>query len=100
MRIENSTVCRSLQLVQYFGESTAVPCGICSVCAAQQKNPSKKEALLISKKIIHLLEESELNSREIAEKLIFTESKVLVVLRLLQDSNKIKINTKNQFYLS
>ena len=98
--IENSKLCRSLQLVQYFGEFTAEPCGICSVCAAQQKSPSKKEAILISEKIMHLLEESELNSREISEKLIFTESKVLVVLRLLQDSNKIKMNTKNQYYLN
>ena len=98
--VENSKVCRSLQLVQYFGEFTAEPCGICSVCAAQQKSPSKKEAILISEKIMHLLEESELNSREISEKLIFTESKVLVVLRLLQDSNKIKMNTKNQYYLN
>jgi len=98
--IENPSVCRSLQLVKYFGEITAEPCGICSVCAAQKKSPSKKEAILISNKIIHLLEESELNSREISEKLIFTESKVLVVLRLLQDSNKININTKNQYFLN
>ena len=98
--IENSKLCRSLQLVQYFGEFTGVPCGICSVCAAQEKNPSKKEAILISKKILHLLEESDLNSREISEKLIFTESKILIVLRLLQDSNKIKINTKNQYCLN
>ncbi len=98
--IENTKVCKSLQLVQHFGEYSAETCGICSVCSPQQKTPSKKESILISKKIIHLLEESELTSREISENLTFTEPKILVVLRLLQDLDKIKMNTKNQYYLN
>jgi len=98
--IENSTICKSLQLVSYFGESNSQPCGVCSVCASQQSIPSKKETILISEKIQLLLEENEMTSREISEKLTFTESKILVVLRLLQDATKIKINTKNQYYLN
>jgi len=98
--IENSTVCKSLQLVNYFGESNTQPCGVCSVCASQQSTPSKKETILISEKIQLLLEDKEMTSREISEKLTFTESKILVVLRLLQDATKIKINTKNQYYLN
>ncbi len=98
--IENSTVCKSLQLVNYFGETKAQPCGICSVCVPQQSTPSKKEMILISEKIQLLLEENEMTSRDISEKLTFTESKILIVLRLLQDATKIKINSKNQYYLN
>ncbi len=98
--LENSTVCKSVQLVGYFGEANAQPCGVCSVCSTQQSTPSKKESILISEKIKLLLEDHEMASREISEKLTFTESKILVVLRLLQDANKIKINTKNQYYLN
>ena len=54
--------------------------------------------ILISQKILLLLEESEMNSREISEKLTFDESKIVYVLQLLLDSHKIKVNTKNQFY--
>ena len=97
--IENSTICRSLQLVSYFGETTAQPCGICSVCASQQSMPSKKETTFISEKILVLLEDNEMTSREISEKLIFAETKIIVVLRLMQDTRRIKINTKNQYYL-
>ena len=97
--VANNKVCKSVQLVRYFGETTAVNCGICSVCASQKTIPSKKELVLISKKILLSLEESEMTSRELSEKLTFTESKILNVLRLLQDSEKIKINTKNQYYI-
>ncbi len=97
--IKNKKTCRTVQLVSYFGETEAENCGICSVCASQDTSPSKKELALISGKILQLLEESEKTSRELSEKLTFTEAKILVVLRLLQDLEKIKINTKNQYYL-
>jgi ATP-dependent DNA helicase RecQ len=98
--IENTSVCKSIQLVSYFGEKTAQACGICSVCASQEASPSKEETILISKKILLLLEDVQLTSREISEKLIFAEAKIIFVLRLLQDVGKIKINTKNQYYLN
>lgn len=97
--VANNKVCKSVQLVRYFGETTAENCGICSVCASQKTTPSKKETILISKKILQLLEESEMSSRVLSEKLTFTESKILNVLRHLQDSEKIKINTKNEYYI-
>jgi len=97
--VANNKVCRSVQLVSYFGEKTAENCGVCSVCASQKSTPSKKEAIYISKKIVELLEESEMTSRGISEKLTFTESKILIVLRHLQDAEKVKINTKNEYYI-
>ena len=98
--IENTSVCRSLQLVSYFGEKTAEPCGICSVCTSKTVSLSRKETVMISKKILLLLEETEMNSREISEKLTFAETKTLKVIRLLMDAKKIQINTKNQYFLS
>jgi ATP-dependent DNA helicase RecQ len=98
--IDNNTTCKSVQLVSYFGEKTAENCGICSVCASQKSTASKKEIQLISKGILNLLEEKELSSRLLSEKLTFTESKILIVIRLLMDAGKIKINTKNEYYLN
>jgi len=56
--VENEELCKSLELVKYFGEETSEVCGICSVCAASEMIPNKKETDLISENIIQLLEES------------------------------------------
>jgi ATP-dependent DNA helicase RecQ len=96
--IENDQQCRSAQLVSYFGEEVEEPCGICSVCASQETTVTKKEAQLISEKIMILLEENELSSRSLAEKSTFTETKILYVLRLLIDHGKVQRNNRNQYY--
>jgi ATP-dependent DNA helicase RecQ len=97
--VENDLVCKSVQLVQYFGETTAESCGICSVCAAKQSILGKKEMRLITEKILISLEESQMTSRELSESFTFAEYKILQVLQVLIDAEKIKINTKNQYYL-
>lgn len=98
--INNKTECKSVLLLKYFGELSAQDCGICSVCASQKTQPSKKEILLIANQVLLLLEEKEMDSREISEKLTFAESKIIKVLQLLLDASKLKKNTKNQFYLN
>jgi ATP-dependent DNA helicase RecQ len=97
--LDNNKVCRSLQLVNYFGELNTTPCGICSVCVTSSNSLDKKEVRFISEKIILLLKQEELSSREVSEKLTFTEAKVIKVLQILVDAEKIKINTRNNYYL-
>ena len=97
--VENETECKSLQLVRYFGEENAEKCGICSVCAPQRSTASKKEVQLIAEKILALLEESDMSSRQISEKLTFVEAKIIYVLQLMIDAEKIGINIKKQYYL-
>ena len=96
--IDNSNICRSVQLVSYFGETNATKCGVCSVCKPKVSEPSKNEIREIAQKILALLEGDELSSREISERLNFAESKITKVIRLLVDAEKIKINPRNQFY--
>jgi len=99
--INNGSICKSVQLLEYFGEKTTLNCGICSVCSKQESIPSKKESILIAEKILLLIEEEgALSSRNISEKLTFTESKIIFVLRLLLDQRKINLNTKNQYTLA
>lgn len=98
--IENTKTCRSVQLVSYFGETTAQKCGICSVCKLKSSTFSNKELLGITEKILLLLEGNHLNSREISERLTFAEAGILKAIKLLIDAEKIKINTRNQYYLS
>ena len=96
--IDNDEKCRSSQLVSYFGELQAKPCGICSVCISNISSLTNSEAKIIAEKILRLLEEKNHSSREICEKLIFTETKILKVLQLLLDAKKIGVNSRNQYY--
>lgn len=98
--IANTKTCRSVQLVTYFGETTASKCGICSICKTQTKKLSKTEMQQLAEQILALLEEAELTSREISERLTFAETDILKVLRLLMDAEKINANPKNQYYLN
>ncbi|RMA64592.1 RecQ family ATP-dependent DNA helicase [Ulvibacter antarcticus] len=97
--VANDTVCRNLQLVQYFGEKNSEACGVCSVCIKNNTPLSKKEVRDISDKIKNALKERPMSSRELSEKLIFTESEVVKVLELLMASEMIKVNNKNEYYI-
>lgn len=98
--IENTKTCRSVQLVSYFGETSALKCGICSVCKTDNSKLSNREMQNLAKQILALLEGGDLSSREISEKLSFTEENILRVIKLLIDTEKIKTNPKNQYYLN
>lgn len=98
--IENNTVCRSIQLLQYFGDFSDIPCGICNVCSKQQTFPTPKEIKLIAQEILLLLEESILSSREICESLTFAESKVIFVLQSLLETKKITLTQNNKYTLT
>jgi ATP-dependent DNA helicase RecQ len=95
----NDNTCKNVQLLRYFGEEDVSRCGICNVCASQQTSPSNKEVAIITQKIITLLEEQELSSKDICENLTFAEPKILTVIQLLLDTKKIGINSKNQYHL-
>ena len=97
--INNTKTCLSVQLVSYFGETTSLPCGICSVCKPKSALLTKEETKEIAKQLLALLEGRDLTSREISERLNFTEVHIIKVLRLLLDSERIGMTPKNQFYL-
>jgi ATP-dependent DNA helicase RecQ len=96
--VANTETCKSIQLVTYFGETTASPCGICSVCSSQKTVTSKKEMLLIRDAILNELEGTNKSSRELSESLTFAESKIIHVLRLLSDHGSIAIDARNLYY--
>src|SRR5690554_6645809 len=97
--VENNTMCKSVQLLNYFGETDTTPCGLCNVCNTQKAVPTVAEIKLISEKILILLEQEPMTSRAITENLTFTEEKILYTLRQLMDVGKVKINSKNEYFL-
>lgn len=95
--VENNNTCRSVQLVSYFGETTAMPCGICSVCSAKKEKFSKKELLEISKLILLELESGPKTSREIQQNIDQSEVLILKTIALLLGNNTITLDQRNRY---
>ena len=97
--VENDRVCKSEQLLEYFGEKDTEPCGICSVCRASAKKPDREEMKKIYFAIVGLLEVREHSSREMTEKLPFPESHIIQVLQLLVEKGALAMTPANKYKL-
>jgi len=98
--IENDSVCKSMQLLTYFGETNTQPCGICSVCIKQKKASNPKELLPLKTKVIEILERGEQSSRNLAFQLKCDETELKSALKLLLEHKIITITTTNTYKLS
>ena len=93
---KNDNICRSKQLLTYFGENKETDCGICDVCVnrLKQENVTSKS---ISDDILALLEAKNRTSRELIAVLNHPEHAVLDVIKQLLANGIIKINTRNEY---
>lgn len=98
--VENDSVCKSMQLLAYFGEKDAKPCGICSVCISTKKTVKPQDANFIKKRIIELLETGDQSSRNMITALNCTETELKNVLKLLLEHDIISITPTNTYKLS
>ncbi|AEH01997.1 ATP-dependent DNA helicase RecQ [Lacinutrix sp. 5H-3-7-4] len=97
--INNDDLCKSTQLLSYFGETEIEPCGICSVCITKkpQKSVDLKNAQLL---IIKALEQGELSSRALFTKLNIPENQIQIILKQLLEHNIIKLTDTNTYKLA
>ena len=98
--VDNESVCKSMQLLAYFGEKDAKPCGICSVCTNTKKAVKPTDTNTIKKHIIELLENGEQSSRNMISALNCSETELKTVLKLLLEHQIISITQKNTYKLS
>jgi len=97
--VRNDNICKSMQLLSYFGEKNVEVCGICSVCIAGKKS-EKTETKQIKNAIINLLENGDLSSRALSEKLPFTEKEINTMIQLLLEHHIITITKTNTYKLA
>ena len=97
--VRNDNLCKSMQLLIYFGEKNVEACGICSVCIAGKKS-EKTETKQIKNAIINLLENGDLSSRALSEKLPFTEKEINTMIQLLLEHHIITITQTNTYKLA
>ncbi|MCX6301290.1 MAG: RecQ family ATP-dependent DNA helicase [Bacteroidia bacterium] len=90
-----NTRCRSVILLDYFGEESD-RCGICDVCRERNElDLSKYEFDLILDEIKDVLVLQKPDARELVSKISHPEEKVIKVLRWLLDHNKIIMDDKH-----
>jgi ATP-dependent DNA helicase RecQ len=95
--LNNDKICRSIQVLNYFGEFKTKKCGICDVCISENSKPNPN----LSLEIIHLLKvKKSLSSSEISVSLIANEREILIHLRQLLSDDKIQINHLNKYQIN
>ena len=95
--INETKICKSKLLLNYFGEQINENCGICSYCIATQN--AKKQTELAKKNIVDLLQNEDLNSRQIEQKTQFSKDVILDALKYLLDNDTIYIKPNNDYSL-
>ncbi|NER11491.1 ATP-dependent DNA helicase RecQ [Muriicola jejuensis] len=94
--VRNDSLCRSIQLLRYFGEVSARPCGECDVC--RKKKPASKEELKrLDNDILRLVRERALTSQNLVETLGRERDIVLKELRYLLEEGKIGLTSNNEY---
>ena len=92
---QNESRCRSVQILDYFGESAAKACGRCSYCTRSKS----AEKFPIKDKIIQLLRDRPMDSREIQESLGCGREDIIFALRELLASQSIVLEPGNQYII-
>ncbi|MBD0831660.1 RecQ family ATP-dependent DNA helicase [Aestuariibaculum sediminum] len=99
--INNDKTCKSIQLLNYFGEKNLEPCGICSVCISNKKQSEKsKNKSDLKQLVITQLQDKAKSSRELKSALNCQETELKKVLQLLLEHDIIKITETNTYKLS
>ncbi len=95
---QDDTRCRSIQLLEYFGEATNEDCGKCDVCRSRLKSTNTERDL--KEAIIAALGKEPKSSRDLVQLLEAPESKVVALLRELLEDGILTLNENNCYDLT
>lgn len=91
--INNSTLCRSRQLLQYFGEDSQQDCGICDVCQNRQKPELDSKKLNITQDAIkmYLSLHSQVSVQKLSDDLAHEHPNIVEVITWMLDNGQIQL---------
>lgn len=89
-----SDICRSVQLLNYFGQQEVEVCGQCDYCRNKEKILSKDEEQKIKTEIIEHITLAPISPEDLIAELKHDQEFVVKVLRALLDEEIVKYNEK------
>lgn len=95
--IENDSICKNNQLLNYFGELKDIPCGICSVCMTTKIVKDNVDLKTISDHIILALEKGPMNSRQMVDHLPFDKNDLIKAITYLLEYKAIELTAGNSY---
>lgn len=95
--VQNDLVCRSQQLLTYFGEKTQIKCGKCSVCLDKNAAISPLNKLRITSLILEHLKSEDLSSRQLLQRIKCSEQALLQSFSELMETKQIKVTEANTY---
>ncbi len=98
--ISDDSICKSQQLLKYFGETDTSPCLICSVCITKTKKALTDPQTNGIEVVISLLQKEALSSRELLEQSTLTETELTKTIQLLLERNAITLTNHNTYKLA
>lgn len=91
----NNTICKSRQLLSYFGGNESQNCNLCNFCKNDLKNQRFNHE--VTDLIYQTLRNEALSSREITQICKINSTKVILALKFLLEQNKIEPTATNKY---
>lgn len=92
--ISNKKVCRSVYLLNYFGEKSAEKCGTCDICTKKKVLASPHD---LEQRVLELLEIRPHTSRQLEKETGINEKELLKTLERLLEDELVSLNFKNEY---
>ncbi|SNR48725.1 ATP-dependent DNA helicase RecQ [Maribacter sedimenticola] len=93
--IDNVDTCRSIQLLDYFGEKQRIACGICDVC--ERNKIGHTDIQKLKEAILEILQEQSASSRTLQEKLGAEQENLITALQELLEEKQLSLNAINEY---
>ncbi|WP_343486558.1 RecQ family ATP-dependent DNA helicase [Allomuricauda sp. d1] len=95
---QNDKICRSVFLLNYFGESNLKDCGKCDICRSKFAI-DKDSREVIKKDVLRIIKKNSLNSKELVSRLNHDETDILNALKELLEDERIVLNEINAYQI-
>lgn len=93
--VNNTKVCRSRFILNYFGEKVKDKCGTCDICTkGGDRNPED-----LKERVLKLLRQAPKTSRELGQSMDGEEKAILAILQELLEEEMIQLNHKNEYVI-
>lgn len=94
--VNEKNSCKSNLILSYFGETKGTDCGICSYCITKERTTDRGS---LTKQIMALLQQQDLDSREIQKRTDCESDDIIFALQTLLENRVVTIKSNNQYTL-